>query len=52
VSLLSEENFVSLNMANGASQNPPFHTDFENVNLILVKSAPKKVFAEKNEELA
>jgi hypothetical protein len=39
-------------MANGALKHPPFHTDFENVNLIFVKSAPKKVFAEKNEELA
>ncbi len=25
--------------------NPSFHTDFENINFILVKSAPKKVLA-------
>jgi|688.fasta_scaffold297599_1 hypothetical protein len=31
-------------MANGASKIPSFHTDFKNVNLILVKSAPQKVF--------
>jgi hypothetical protein len=31
----------SLNMANGVSENPSFHTD-KNVNLILVKSAPAK----------
>jgi hypothetical protein len=30
-------------MANGASKIPSFHTDFKNVNLILVKSAPQKV---------
>jgi hypothetical protein len=34
-------------MANGITKNPSFHTDFKNVNLILVKSAPKKVFAKK-----
>jgi hypothetical protein len=34
-------------MANGVSKDPSFHTDFKNVNFILVKSALKKVFARK-----
>jgi hypothetical protein len=29
--------FFSSNMANGVSKNQSFHTDFKNVNLILVK---------------
>ncbi len=33
-------------MANGAS-NPSFHIDFKKVNLILLKSAPKKNFSKK-----
>jgi hypothetical protein len=41
--LLRDENFISSNMANGVSKNPSFHTDFRNVNLIFVKSAPKNV---------
>jgi hypothetical protein len=40
--------FFSLNMANGVSKNPTFHTDFKNVNLIiLIKSAPKQNFSQK-----
>jgi hypothetical protein len=31
-------------MANGVSKNPSFHTDFKNVNFIVVKIAPKKLF--------
>ncbi len=34
-------------MANGVSKNPSHHTDVKNVNLILVKNAPKKVLAKK-----
>ncbi len=34
-------------MANGVSKKPPFQTDFKNVNLILVKSAPKKILSQK-----
>jgi hypothetical protein len=37
----------SSNMANGASKNTSIHTDFKNVNLILVKSAPEKSFNQK-----
>jgi hypothetical protein len=33
-------------MANGISKNPSFLTDFKKVNLILVKSAPKKLFCQ------
>ncbi len=32
-------------MANGVSKNPSIHTDFINVNLILVKNAPKESFS-------
>ncbi len=31
-------------MANGVSKNPSFRTDFNNINFIYVKSAPKKKF--------
>jgi hypothetical protein len=33
--------------SNGVSKNPPFHTDFKNVHMTLVKSAPKKSLAKK-----
>ncbi len=33
-----------LNKLNGASKNPSFSTDFKNVHMTLVKSAPKKKF--------
>jgi hypothetical protein len=45
LSLLRDENFFSLNRSNGASKNPSFRTDFINVHMTLVKSAPKKVIA-------
>jgi hypothetical protein len=32
---------------NGVLKNPSFHTDFKNVHMTLVKSAPKKSFAQK-----
>jgi hypothetical protein len=35
-------------MVNGISTNSSFHIDLRNVNLILVKSAPKKSFSQKN----
>jgi hypothetical protein len=41
LSLLRDENFISLNRSNGASKNPSLH-------MILVKSAPKKKFWPKN----
>jgi hypothetical protein len=44
MSLLRDENFFSLNRSNGASKNPSFCTDFKNVHMTLVKSAPKKKF--------
>jgi hypothetical protein len=47
LSLLRDENFFSLNRSNGASKNPSFLTDFKNVNMTLVKSAPKKSFSQK-----
>ena len=47
LSLLRDENFFSLNRSNGASKNPSFRIDFKNVNLTLVKSAPKKSFSQK-----
>jgi hypothetical protein len=47
LSLLRDENFFSLNRSNGASKNSSFRTDFKNVNLTLVKSAPKKSFSQK-----
>jgi hypothetical protein len=31
----------------GASKNPSFRTDFKNVHMTLVKSAPKKSFSQK-----
>jgi len=40
--LLRDENFFSLNRSNGASKNPAFRTDFKNVHMTFVKSAPKK----------
>jgi hypothetical protein len=47
LSLLRDENFFSLNRSNGASKNPSFRTDFKNVHMTLVKSAPKKSFSQK-----
>ncbi len=47
LSLLRDENFFSLNRSNGASKNPAFRTDFKNVHMTLVKSAPKKSFNQK-----
>ena len=47
LSLLKDENFFSLNRSNGASKNPSFCTDFKNVHLTFVKSAPKKSFSQK-----
>jgi hypothetical protein len=47
LSLLRVENFFSLNRSNGTSKYPSFHTDFKNVHMTLVKSAPKKVLAKK-----
>jgi hypothetical protein len=48
LSLLSDENFFSLNRLNRASKNPAFHTDFKNVHMTFVKSAPKKSVSQKN----
>ena len=48
LSLLRDENFFSLNRSNGASKNPSFRTDFKNLDMIFVKSEPKKSFAQKN----
>jgi hypothetical protein len=39
--------FFSLNRSNGASKNPFFRTDFKNVHMTLVKSAPNKSFSQK-----
>ena len=47
LSLIRDENFFSLNRSNGASKNPTCRTDFKNVHMILVKSAPKKSFSQK-----
>jgi hypothetical protein len=47
LSLLRDENFFSLNRSNGASKNMSVRTDFINVHMTLVKSAPKKVLAKK-----
>ncbi len=47
LSLLRDENFFSLNISNGASKNSYFRTDFKNVHMTLVKSAPKKGFSQK-----
>ncbi len=41
--------FFSLNRSNRVSKNPSFHTDFKNIHMILVKSAPKKSIAQKND---
>jgi hypothetical protein len=38
---------ISLNMANGVSKNPSVHTDFKNINLILIKNVPKESFSKK-----
>ncbi len=46
-----DENFFSLIRSNGVSKNPFFHTDFKNVQVTLVKSAPKKSFAQKTDFL-
>ncbi len=46
LTLLRDENFFSLIRSNGVSKNPSFHTDFKNVHMTLVKSAPKKSFAQ------
>jgi hypothetical protein len=48
-STVGDEKKFSSNMASGLSQNPLFPTDFKNVNLILVKSAPKKGFSQKTD---
>ncbi len=47
LSLLRDENFFSLNRLNVASKNPSFRTDFKNVHMTFVKSAPKKSFSQK-----
>ncbi len=39
--------FFSLNRSNGPSKNPAFCTDFKNVHMTFVKSAPKKSFGQK-----
>ncbi len=49
LTLLWDENFFSLIRSNGVSKNPSFHTDFKNVHMTLVKSAPKKSFAQKTD---
>jgi hypothetical protein len=35
--------------SNGVSKNPFFHTDFKNVHMTLLKSAPKESFAQKTD---
>jgi len=47
LSLLRDEIFFSLNRSNGASKNPSFRTDFKNVHMTFVKSAPKKSLSQK-----
>ena len=47
LTLMWDENFFSLIRSNGVSKNPSFHTDFKNVHMTLVKSAPKKSFSQK-----
>jgi hypothetical protein len=47
LTLLGDKNFFSLIRSNGVSKNPSFHTDFKNVHMTLVKSAPKKSFGQK-----
>jgi hypothetical protein len=34
-------------MAKGVSRNPSFHTDFKNVNLLLVKKCTQKMLSQK-----
>ncbi len=48
---LRDENFFSLMRSNEVLKNPSFHTDFKNVHMTLVKSAPKKSFAQKTDFL-
>jgi hypothetical protein len=40
-----------LNSSNEASKDPSFGTDIKNVQMTLVKSAPKKSFAQKTDFL-
>jgi hypothetical protein len=47
LSLLRDEKKISLDRSNGASKNSSFRTDFKNVHMTLVKSAPKKSFSQK-----
>jgi hypothetical protein len=47
MTLLCHENFFSLNRSNGISKNRSFRTDFKNVHMTLVKSAPKESFSQK-----
>ncbi len=47
--LLLGENLFSLIRSSGVSKNPFFYTDFKNVRMTLVKSAPKKSFAPKTD---
>ena len=51
LTLLCDENFFSLIRSNGVSKNPSFHTDFKNVHMTFVKSAPKKSLARKTDFL-
>ena len=44
--------FFSLNRSNRASKNLSFRTDFKNVHMTLVKSAPKKSFWQKSPKKA
>jgi hypothetical protein len=41
LSLLTDYDFFSSNMANGVSKNPSIHSDFKNLHWIIVKRAPK-----------
>ncbi len=45
LTLLWDESFLSLNRSNGVSKYPSFHTDVKNVQMTLVKRAPKKVWS-------
>ncbi len=47
LTLIWDENFFSFIRSNRVSKNPSFHTDFKIVHVTLVKSAPKKSFAQK-----
>jgi hypothetical protein len=40
---------MSLNSLNGVSKNPSFYTEFKNVHLTFVKSAPKKSVTQKTD---